>query len=190
MATTPIVDRSDDPSQACTARLVSHRPSPAPSPRPRPIEREAQEVAASVPLAKRPTSMQKLVLNRLHVLVLTRSALELGHRHSVRPGYFEETRGPPRLLGHPLHTCRGSTPRRNQPLLAPSTLEKIHAEAGIAFTQLRTLGNRNDVISRPLTHGPHVHAPTHRQPRYRRPAAQSSPARRCSRRAGRGSRPQ
>ncbi len=56
---------------------------------------------------QRPTSMQKLVLNRLHVLLRTRSALEWGHRHSVRPGYFEETRGSPRLLGHPLHTCRG-----------------------------------------------------------------------------------
>ena len=92
---------------------------------------------------QRPTSMQKLVLSRLHVLLRTRSALEMGHRHSVRPGYFEERRGPPRLLGHPLHTCRGATPRRNQPLLAHSSLEKIHGEAGIAFTQLRTLGNRN-----------------------------------------------
>jgi hypothetical protein len=63
---------------------------------------------------QRPTSMQKLVLNRLHVLLLTRSALELGHRNSIKPGYVEETRGSPRLLGHPLHTCRGLTPRRNQ----------------------------------------------------------------------------
>jgi hypothetical protein len=67
---------------------------------------------------QRLTSMQKLVLSRLHVLLRTRSALEMGHRHSVRPGFFEERRGPPRLLGHPLHTCRGATPRRNQPLLA------------------------------------------------------------------------
>ena len=66
---------------------------------------------------QRLTSMQKLVLSRLHVLLRTRSALEMGHRHSVRPGYFEERRGPPRLLDHPLHTCRGATPRRNQPLL-------------------------------------------------------------------------
>ena len=57
---------------------------------------------------QRPTSMQKLVLNRLHVLLQTRSALEWGHRHSVKPGHFEETQGPPRLLGHPLHTCRGA----------------------------------------------------------------------------------
>ncbi len=115
---------------------------------------------------QRPTSMQKLVLSRLHVLLQTRSALELGHRNSMEPGYFEEERGSPRLLSHPLHTCRGPTPRRNQPLLALSSLEKIHGDAGIAFTQLRTLGNRNDVISRPLTHGPHARVPTHRRPRY------------------------
>jgi hypothetical protein len=42
MATTPSGDGYDKPSQPCTARLASHRPSPSSSPRPK--EREPQEV--------------------------------------------------------------------------------------------------------------------------------------------------
>ena len=61
---------------------------------------------------QRPTSMQKLVLSRPRMPLPTRSASETGHRLSAKPGSFEETRGPPGLLGHPLRACRGATPRR------------------------------------------------------------------------------
>ena len=133
--------------------------------------------------------MQKLVLSRLHVLLRTRSALEMGHRHSVRPGYFEERRGPPRLLGHPLHTCRGATPRRNQPLLAHSSLGKIHGEAGIAFTQLRTLGNRNDRYFE-ATHPRPTCSRAYASPTsLPRPSQGSLPARAGSPLAGRDSHP-
>ena len=56
-----------------------------------------------------PTSMQGLVLFRLPMPLLTRSASETGHRFSARPGSVEERRGPPGLLGRPLPACRGAT---------------------------------------------------------------------------------
>ena len=71
---------------------------------------------------QRLTSMQGLVLSRPHVLLLTRGALEIDHRLSVRPVCFEEKRGPPGLLGRPLRACRDATPRRMRPLLAPTPL--------------------------------------------------------------------
>ncbi len=46
---------------------------------------------------QRPTSMQELVLNRLHVSLRTRGASETGHRLSATPDSFKEGRGPPRL---------------------------------------------------------------------------------------------
>jgi hypothetical protein len=73
---------------------------------------------------QRPTSLQELVLNRLRMLPRTRSASETGHRLSERPGGFEERRGPPGLLGRPLHACRGATPRRTRLLLAPTPLRE------------------------------------------------------------------
>ncbi len=73
---------------------------------------------------QRPTSMQKLVLNRPRMPLLTRGASETGHRLSAKPGCFEERGGPPGLLGRPLRMCRGATPRRTRPLLAPTSLRE------------------------------------------------------------------
>ncbi len=97
--------------------------------------------------------------------------------------------GPPRLLSHPLHTCRGPTPRRNQPLLAHSSLEKIHGEAGIAFTQLRTLGNRNERYFE-ATHPRPTCSRAYASPTsLPRPSQGSLPARAGSPLAGRDSHP-
>ena len=52
----------------------------------------------------------------------TRSASETDHRLSATPGFFEERRGPPGLLGRPLRARRGRTPRRIRPFLAPTPL--------------------------------------------------------------------
>jgi len=71
---------------------------------------------------QRPTSLQKLVLNRLRMPLQTRSASETGHRLSERPDLFEERGGPPGLLGRPLRACRGVIPRRMRLLLAPTPL--------------------------------------------------------------------
>ncbi len=68
--------------------------------------------------------MQELVLSRPRMLLLTRSASETGHRLSAKPGSFEERQGPPGLLGRPLPACRGATPRRTRPLLAPTSLRE------------------------------------------------------------------
>jgi hypothetical protein len=78
---------------------------------------------------RRPTSMQRLVLSRPRMPLPTRSASETGHRLSAKPGSFEETRGPPGLLGHPLHACRtrslpAAPPLRTRPLLAPTSLRE------------------------------------------------------------------
>ncbi len=56
MATTPLGDGSDKPSQPRTARFASHRPSSSPSPRPK--EREPKEVEG------RPTFPAVLPLRR------------------------------------------------------------------------------------------------------------------------------
>jgi len=71
-----------------------------------------------------PTPMHELVLNRPRVLLRTRDASETGYRFSARPDCFEERGGPPGLLGRPLHACRGATPRRTRPLLAPTSLRE------------------------------------------------------------------
>ena len=71
-----------------------------------------------------PTPMQELLLNRPRVLLRTRDASETGHRLSAIPGSFEERQGPPGLLGRPLPACRGATPRRTRPLLAPTSLRE------------------------------------------------------------------
>jgi hypothetical protein len=71
-----------------------------------------------------PTPMQELLLNRPRVLLQTRHASETGHRLSAIPGSFEERQGPPGLRGHPLPACRGATPRRTRPLLAPTSLRE------------------------------------------------------------------
>ncbi len=73
---------------------------------------------------QRPTSMPELVLNRPRMLPRTRRASETGHRLSESPDGFEEREGPPRLLGRPLPACRGATPRRIRPLLAPTSLRE------------------------------------------------------------------
>ncbi len=73
---------------------------------------------------QRPTSMQELVLGRPRMLLRTHSASETGHRLSEKPGCFEERKGPPGLLGRPLRACRGATPRRIQPRLAPTSLRE------------------------------------------------------------------
>ena len=69
---------------------------------------------------RRPTSMQVLVLRRLHVHLQTCSASETDHRLSARPDSFEESQGPPGLLGRPLRARHGQTPRRTRCLLAPT----------------------------------------------------------------------
>ncbi len=71
-----------------------------------------------------PTPMQELVLSRPRVLLRTRGASETGHRLSAIPGSIEERQGPPGLLGRPLPACRGATPRRTRPLLAPTSLRE------------------------------------------------------------------
>ena len=50
--------------------------------------------------------------------------LEMNHRLSVQPEAPEERQGPPGLLGRPLRACRGATPRRTRPLLAPTSLRE------------------------------------------------------------------
>ena len=75
----------------------------------------------------------------------TRSASETGHRLSARPGSFEETQGPPGLLGHPLHAYRGATPHRTRPLLAPTSLREDLRRGRHRLREKRTLGIRNDI---------------------------------------------
>jgi hypothetical protein len=72
-----------------------------------------------------------------------------------KTGSPEEKQGPPRLPGHPLRTCRGATLRRTQPRLALLLKEKIYGTIDIAFTENRTLGNRNDYSFR--SHVPTAH---------------------------------
>ncbi len=63
-----------------------------------------------------------------------------------KTGSFEEWQGPPGLLGRPLRTCRGATPRRTR-LSSPLLLfEKIHGESAIAFRENRTLGIRKVIV--------------------------------------------
>ena len=56
------------------------------------------------------------------------------------PPPSEEKRGPPRVLGRPLPTCRGRTPRRTPPALAYFSCGQV----AVAFKLNRTLGIRND----------------------------------------------
>ena len=51
-------------------------------------------------------------------------ASETDHRLSVAPVTPEERQGPPGLLGRPLPACRGATPRRTRPRLAPTSLRE------------------------------------------------------------------
>ena len=51
-------------------------------------------------------------------------ASEMDHRLSVGPETPEERQGPPGLLGRPLPACRGATPRRTRPRLAPTSLRE------------------------------------------------------------------
>ncbi len=51
-------------------------------------------------------------------------ALEMDHRLSIQPETPEERQGPPGLLGRPLPACRGATPRRIRPRLAPTSLRE------------------------------------------------------------------
>jgi hypothetical protein len=50
--------------------------------------------------------------------------LGIDHRLPIRPEAPEERQGPPGLLGRPLPACRGATPRRTRPLLAPTSLRE------------------------------------------------------------------
>ena len=70
-------------------------------------------------------------------------------------GSPEERQGPPRLLGHPLRTCRGSTLRRNSPPPRPLRNQKLYGEADIVFAKNRTLDIRNDYSFR--SHLPTAH---------------------------------
>jgi len=93
----------------------------------------------------RPTPMRALVLGRPRVRPRTRGTSETDHRLSASPVAVEEKRGPPRFLGRPLRACRGRTPRRIRPLLAPTPLRGDRGEAVVAFRQNRTLGIRDDI---------------------------------------------
>ena len=70
-------------------------------------------------------------------------------------GSPEERQGPPRLRGHPLRTCRGSTLRRNSPPPRPLRNQKRYGEADIVFAKNRTLDIRNDYSFR--SHLPTAH---------------------------------
>ena len=70
-------------------------------------------------------------------------------------GSPEERQGPPRLLGHPLRTCRGSTLRRNSAPPRPLRNQKRYGEADIVFAKNRTLDIRNDYSFR--SHLPTAH---------------------------------
>lgn len=96
--------------------------------------------------------MQELVLSRPRVLPQTRDASETDHRLSVGPGSFEERQGPPGLLGRPLRTPHGQTPRRiRRPLAPPPQFEEIRGDGVVAFTENRTLGNRNVIVFESVT---------------------------------------
>ncbi len=90
---------------------------------------------------QRPTSMQELVLNRPRMLPRTRGASETDHRLSERPGLFEERGGPPGLLGRPLRACRGATPRRMRPLLAPTSLREGLRRDRLRLQEIQTPGH-------------------------------------------------
>jgi len=80
------------------------------------------------------------LLGRRHVCPHTCRASETGHRLSVKPGFVEEGRGPPRLRDRPLRTCHGRTPRR----IPSSPCPKLPQGIVVAFRQNRTLGIRED----------------------------------------------
>ena len=83
---------------------------------------------------QRPTSMQKLVLNRLHVLLRTRSALELGHRNSINRDTSRRREDLPGYWAILFIRAVVKHPAGTNPSSPYSSLEKIHAEVGIAFT--------------------------------------------------------
>jgi hypothetical protein len=77
---------------------------------------------------QRPTSWGRRLFCRLRRRLTHASANvldpEIDHRLSVGPEPPEERQGPPGLLGRPLRTCRGATPRRMRLLLAPTSLRE------------------------------------------------------------------
>jgi len=88
---------------------------------------------------------------------------------ALRPaGTPEERQGPPGLLGRPLRTCRGVTPRRTRPLLAPTSLrEDLRRDRHRLHGKQNARHPERILFSKPTTHGPHARVPTLRRSRYR-----------------------
>jgi len=115
---------------------------------------------------------------------LTRGASEILAQALLRLCLPEEGRGSPRLLGHPLVTCRGQRPRRARRLLALlSTASLLPSEP----TSPWTLGI--PTVSRLYSHGPRLRVPTHRRRASLPPGARLATGLPGSALAGRASHP-
>jgi hypothetical protein len=109
-----------------------------------------------------PTSMRALVLcpwGRRHGRPPTWRASETGHRCSATPGLVAERQGPPRLLGRPLRTCHGRTPRRIRSPPRPLPQGALGPSRSSSPLGIR----EGDRFRGRLPHGPHVRLSTPRR---------------------------
>ena len=104
---------------------------------------------------QRPTSMQELVLNRLRMLLPTRSASETDHRLSERPVCSRKGEDLPGYWAVLFVRAVMQHPAGRDPSWPLLLFEKIYGEVSIAFAKNRTLGIRNEYSFR--SHLPTAH---------------------------------
>lgn len=129
----------------------------------------------------RPTSLRvsrSSPASRVHSLTRRRRRFWSG---SPLAATYEETSGYPRLLGRPLRTCHGRSPRRPRRPHVPFCRRRPYC-----LQALRGLGLMPELsLSLAECHGPHVRLTTHQRLRYRRRCKSSyRPAGRSFDRAG------
>ena len=128
-----------------------------------PTTPECPSVSAPVPLAFDLPRCECLVLLRLPHALAYAEPSEIGARLPWAASY-EETLGPPRLLGRPLRTCHDRPPRRPGRPHLPLCRRRPYC-----LQDLRYLGLMPELpLSLAAYHGPHVRLTTHQRRRYQR----------------------
>jgi len=143
-------------------RLRGTAPLPDVHARMQPSDSPAASSGALVPLATGLPRDERFCEPAGRALVYARRVGRLRCGSSVAPRNLVDRQGPPRLLGRPLHTCRGQPPR-----LGRHPLARLRWHLLLPSGFLTPWASRKRFISGLYSRGPHARLPTHQPSRYR-----------------------